>query len=226
MKNFRISPLAPKGAWERFGYAAFHECFGLVLRTIYHMRRAELRSLPSGPVIVAANHRSFVDPGVLGAAVDRPLIYMMHARYYDIPLLNWFFRMARCIVVEDERDNRATLRAAKQVLDQGLALGIFPEGHISEDGSLQPARPGIGWLARKSGAPVVPVHLGGTRETLPRGARMLRLSHISVAMGEPLSIADYPEGRAGEEAFSRDVMAAIARLGGVPAPGEGSVPPQ
>ncbi|MHC5210369.1 MAG: lysophospholipid acyltransferase family protein [Planctomycetota bacterium] len=220
MKNFRISPMAPKGVWERIGYAGFQGFFGLVLRTVYHMRRADTRPLPPGAVIVAANHRSFVDPGVLGAAVDRELIYMMNAKYYDIPMLNWFFRMARCIVVEDERDNRATLRAAKQVLDHGLALGIFPEGHISKDGTLQPAKPGIGWLARKTGAPVVPVHLSGTRETLPRSARMLRLAHISVRMGEPLSIADYPDGRAGDEAFARDVMAAIARLGGVPAPRE------
>jgi 1-acyl-sn-glycerol-3-phosphate acyltransferase len=126
--------------------------------------------------------------------------------------------MARCIVVEDERDNRATLRAAKAVLDHGLALGIFPEGHISPDGALQPARPGIAWLARKTGAPVVPVHLGGTREALPRGARMLRPARIEARMGAALSIADYGDGRAGEEAFTRDVMAAIARLGGVPAP--------
>jgi 1-acyl-sn-glycerol-3-phosphate acyltransferase len=210
--------MAPKGAWERFGYAACQELFGVILRTVYHLRRADTRPLPFGPVIVAANHRSFIDPGVLGAVVDRPLTYMMNARYYDLPLLNWFFRMARCIVVEDERDNRATLRAAKAVLDHGLALGIFPEGHISPDGALQPARPGIAWLARKTGAPVVPVHLGGTREALPRGARMLRPARIEARMGAALSIADYGDGRAGEEAFTRDVMAAIARLGGVPTP--------
>jgi 1-acyl-sn-glycerol-3-phosphate acyltransferase len=65
---------------------------------------------------------------------------------------------------------------------------------------------------------VVPVHIAGTREALPRGARMLRPARISVAMGAPLHITDYPGGRSGEEAFARDVMAAIARLGGVPAP--------
>ena len=218
MNSFRVSPMQPKGAWERLGYAACQEVFGLVLRTLFHMRFVDTRPLPRGAVIVAANHRSFMDPAVLGAAVDRPLTYMMNARYYDLPALNWFFRMCRCIVVEDERDNRATLRAAKQVLDHGLALGIFPEGHISPDGALKAARAGIGWLARKTGAPVVPVHLGGTREALPRGARVPRPARISVRMGDPLRIADYAEGRAGDERFSRDVMSAIARLGGVPAP--------
>jgi 1-acyl-sn-glycerol-3-phosphate acyltransferase len=108
--------MAPKGAWERFGYAACQEIFGLLLRTLYHMQRNGSKPLPGGRVIVAANHRSFIDPGVLGAAVDRPLTFMMHARYYDLPALNWFFRMCRCIVVDDERDNRSTLRVAKEVL--------------------------------------------------------------------------------------------------------------
>jgi 1-acyl-sn-glycerol-3-phosphate acyltransferase len=215
MPTRRISPLAPKSALEAWGYTVCQATFGLLLRTLFRMRLADLRPLPEGPLILAANHRSFIDPGVLGSVADRPIIYMMHAKYYDLRLLNWFFRMSRCIVVDNAADTRATMRASEEVLRQGGVLGIFPEGHISKDGSLQPAQPGVAWLARRTGAPVIPVHLGGTREVLARGSKRLRVHPVTARMGEPLVFAGYPEGRAGDQAFADDVMAAIARLGGV-----------
>src|SRR6185503_13214315 len=89
---------------------------------------------------------------------------------------------------------------------------------ISKDGALQPPQAGIAWLARRTGAPVIPVYLGGTREVLPRGSKRLHLHPVRAVMGEPLRLADYPDGRAGEQAFANDVMSAIARLGGVAPP--------
>ena len=218
MRTYRVSPLAPKSPLEAWGYSVCQFTFGLLLRTIFRMRFADVRSLPDGPLILAANHRSFIDPGVLGAIADRPIIYMMHAKYYDLKALNWFFRMSRCIVVDDAADMRAALRASEEVLRQGQVLGIFPEGHISKDGTLQPPQPGIAWLARRTGAPVIPVYLGGTREVLPRGAKCLRMGQVRVAMGQPLRVDDYPAGRAGEQRFAQDIMVAIARLGGVAPP--------
>lgn len=218
MRTYRVSPLAPKSALEEWGYTVCQATFGLALRTIFRMRYADVRALPDGPLILAANHRSFIDPGVLGAIVDRPIIYMMHAKYYDLKLLNWFFRMSRCIVVDDIADTRAALRASEEVLRSGQVLGIFPEGHISKDGALQPPQPGIAWLARRTGAPVIPVYLGGTREVLPRGSKRLHLHPVRAVMGEPLRLEDYPDGREGERVFANDVMSAIARLGGVAPP--------
>jgi len=218
MRTYRVSPLSPKSPLEQWGYSVCQCVFGLLLRTLFRMRFADVRPLPDGPLILAANHCSFIDPGVLGAIADRPIIYMMHAKYYDLKALNWFFRMSRCIVVDDAADMRAALRASEEVLRQGQVLGIFPEGHISKDGTLQPPQPGIAWLARRTGAPVIPVYLGGTREVLPRGSKRMRLRPVRTAMGEPLRAVDYPAGRAGEQQFAQDVMAAIARLGGVAPP--------
>jgi len=218
MRSYRVSPLAPKSALEEWGYSVCQFVFGVLLRTIFRMRFADVRSLPEGPLILAANHRSFIDPGVLGAIADRPIIYMMHAKYYDLKPINWFFRMSRCIVVDEVADTRAALRASEEVLRTGQVLGVFPEGHISKDGRLQPPQPGIGWLARRTGAPVIPVHIGGTREVLPRGSKRLRVHAVTARMGPPLRIVDYPPGRVGEQRFADDVMAAIARLGGVAPP--------
>ena len=212
MASFRIPPLEPTGPLEDFGYWACRGLSELLLRTLFHVRRAETRPLPEGPVLLAANHCSFIDPLVMGSMVERRVTFMMHAKYYDLPALNWFFRMARCIVVEDESDNRAPLRQAKAALDEGRVVGIFPEGHISDDGSLQPLQPGLAWLARKTGAPVYPMWLGGTRRVLTKGEARLRLAPVRVAMGPPILPADFPSGRAGDVALTEAVAARLRAL--------------
>jgi len=218
MKSFRVSPLHPVSPLEACGYWASHGILRLSLRTLWRLSLADVRELPDGPVILAANHRSFLDPLVLGCAVERRVTYMMTARYYDKPSINWFFRMSRCIVVDDKVDNKKALRDSLEVLQAGHVLGIFPEGHISPDGELQPAQPGMAWLARRTGAPVFPVWLGGTREALARGSGRLRLSHVSVKVGAPRLAADFGEGRGALEAFTDAVMGDLARLGGVRGP--------
>lgn len=213
MKSYRVSPLQPRSELESFGFDCFHGFFRLVLRTLYRMSLADTRALPDGAVILAANHRSFIDPLVLGQATERRTTFMMKGKYYDVPALNWFFRMSRCIIVDSERDNRSTLRAAKEVLEAGGVLGIFPEGHISDDGEQQAGQPGVAWLARRTGAPVYPVHIGGTREALKKHDKRLHVSHVTLRVGEPLSIADFPDTREGAEAFTLALMAAIRELG-------------
>jgi len=199
---------------ERLGYTAVQHLARLTLRTVWHVSMADVPPLPDGPLILAPNHRSFIDPLVVGGLVDRPVNFLMHAKYYDMAPLRWFFRMARCLVVEDDQDNRRALRAGYEVLAAGRALVIFPEGSISPDGSLQPAQGGVAWLARKSGAPVYPIHLGGTREVLRKGSCLLRPAHVSMRVGRPLSIAGFEPGRAGNDAFTERLMDSIRELEG------------
>jgi 1-acyl-sn-glycerol-3-phosphate acyltransferase len=218
MMPFRVPPLQPTTALESAGYWACHDILRILLRTLWRLSLCDVRELPDGPVILAANHRSFLDPLVLGAAVERRVTYMMTARYYDRPALNGFFRMSRCIVVDETTDKRKPLRDSLEVLQAGHVLGIFPEGHISPDGRLQPAQPGLGWLAQKAGAPVYPVWLGGTREALVRGEGRLRLSRVVVRMGAPRLATDFGAGREAADELTAAVMADLARLGGVDPP--------
>lgn len=185
------------------------------LRTAFRLSLADTRPLPSGPVIVAANHRSFLDPLVVGSTMTRRVFFVMAREHYERPLLNRFYRLERCIPVDDTRDNRGALRAGKAVLDAGRVLGIFPEGRISRDGRLQRGQPGVAWLAQRTGAPVVPLYIGGTREALPTLAlHRLRLHRITLRMGAPLHAHEFPPGRLGQEALSDALMDAIAELGG------------
>jgi 1-acyl-sn-glycerol-3-phosphate acyltransferase len=217
-QSFRVSPLKARSAVEDLVYDSVQSALRILLRTVWRLSLADVRELPDGPVILAANHRSFIDPLVLGCAVERRVTYMMTAKYYDLPSLNGFFRMARCIVVDEEADNKRALRDSLEVLEAGQVLGIFPEGHISPDGAMRPLQPGMAWLARRTGAPVFPVWLGGTREALAKGEARLRISRVVVRMGAPRRISDFGEGRAAEEALTRAVVADLARLGGVAPP--------
>ena len=215
---FSVSPLEPCGPGNELAYSFCAGTLRLLTRSVFQLSLADVRPLPAeGPVILAPNHRSFIDPLVVGSAVDRRSYYIMTRKYYDIPAINWFFRMSRCVVVEEDADNLTALRDAKKVLDQGKVLTIFPEGHISPDGTLQAGQQGVAWLARRTGAPVVPVWVGGTREVLTKGVKRLRHARLAMRTGKPLSIADYPAGREGIELFTEAVMTAIARLGADPA---------
>jgi len=184
----------------------------LAFRTVFRMKMADVKPLPEGPVILAANHRSYLDPAVLGSVPHRRVAFVMAKKYYEAKGLSWFYRMERCIPVADDADNRTVLRASKSVLDERGALGIFPEGHISPDGTLQPFQAGVAWLAAKTGAQVVPAYIGGTRESLTKGSWRLRFHRVTIRMGEPLRFEGYAPGRAGQDAFLADLRAAIEAL--------------
>jgi len=212
----RVDPMEPTGLGNAMGYRLVTGTLCLLMRTIFHVRRADLGPLPEGPVILAPNHRSFLDPIVLGTLEPRRIIFLMHARYYDMPLLGWMYRLSRCIPVESGSENRRALRVGKRVLDAGRALAIFPEGTISPDGELQPAQPGMAWLARVSGASVIPIHIGGTREVLSKGSMRIRAGEITLRSGAARLRSEFPRGRHGDEAFSDAIMADIDSLGRAP----------
>lgn len=208
----RVDPLTPVDWRNQLAWEFVTGSLRTGLRTLFRVSTADTASIPDGPLIVAPNHRSFLDPMVVGSLVDRRIVFMMHGKYYDVPLFNSVYRMARCICVEED-DNKKALRDAKAVLDDGRALGIFPEGTISPDGSLQPAQPGMAWLARKTGAPILPVHVGGTREALTKGDWRLRFHRITLRTGELIRPQDFPADKAGHGLLTDAVMTAIAELG-------------
>jgi 1-acyl-sn-glycerol-3-phosphate acyltransferase len=115
-----------------------------------------------GPLLVVANHTSYVDPMLLALAVPRPLAFLAKEELFHPAPWGWALRTAGIIPVRRGRVDRHALDAALEVLRAGGALAIFAEGTRSSDGRLQAAEPGAGLLAARSGAPVLPVALLGT----------------------------------------------------------------
>lgn len=186
-----------------------------MLGTVFRLSLADTRPLPAGPVIVAANHRSFLDPMIVGSTMTRRVFFIMAREHYEKPIFNRLYRLERCIPVDVETDNRGALRAGKAILDHGRVLGIFPEGQITRDGRLAEGQPGVAWLAQRTGAPIVPLYLGGTREAMPSFAlHRVRPRKVTMRMGATLRASDFAPGRAGQEALTDALMSSIAELGG------------
>ena len=180
---------------QRAGQAAFlynaRAPVRLLLRLACRARVVGWERVPLGNgLIVAANHTSLADPVVVQAYVPRHLTFLMTEVYYRLPLLGGFCRFYGCIPVREQAMNRPALRAAVAALRAGRALGVFPEGGISRDGHIHPAKPGIALLAQHAGVPIVPVGLHGVNRLLPPDTWTLRRASVTMVVGEPVA----PEG--------------------------------
>jgi 1-acyl-sn-glycerol-3-phosphate acyltransferase len=178
----------------------------------------------SGGAILAANHQSVVDSVFLPLMVDRPVTFSAKAEYFTAsgPMARvWAAYLRATNQLRMERDGpraaQDTLEAALALLQQGQLFGIYPEGTRSPDGRLYRGRPGVGWLALRSGLPVIPVALSGTRKVLPPGRMIPRPGRIGVTIGKPVALApelfDAPPGKARRQ-IADQVMAAIQQLSG------------
>jgi 1-acyl-sn-glycerol-3-phosphate acyltransferase len=167
----------------------------------------------SGPVILAPNHVSYLDPVVVGIAVTRRVHFMAKKELFRNPLIGWFLRGLQAYPVTRERVDPSTLKRTLSLLAAGQAVLMFPEGTRGDGRALRPAKPGIAVVAARSGAVVVPVFHWGTERVMPRGCRRVRRAPLRVRFGPPLLFP--ARGRPEREAvdtFRRELMEAIAAL--------------
>ncbi len=173
------------------------------------------RMIQSGPVILAMNHKSYLDPPLARTTCDRAIYFLARRTLLDVPLLGWVLPKLNVIPVNQEGVDRSAIKAVIRVLQAGNGVLVFPEGSRTLDGTLQPAEPGMGLVIAKTLAPVVPLRIFGAREALPRSGGRLRFVPITVVIGEPIffSAADIQPG--GKDLYARlsdRVMKAIAAL--------------
>ena len=173
------------------------------------------RMLQSGPVILAMNHQSYLDPPLAGTTCDRAVYFLARQTLLDVPPLGWLLPKLNVIPVNQEGIDRSALKALIGVLKAGNAALVFPEGSRTVDGSLQPAEPGLGLIIAKTLAPVVPMRIFGAHEALPRGGGGWHFAPITIVVGEPIffAAADLsPPGKDLYKRLSQRVMDAIAAL--------------
>jgi 1-acyl-sn-glycerol-3-phosphate acyltransferase len=173
------------------------------------------RMIQSGPVILAMNHQSFLDPPLAGIGCDRAIYFLARRSLLDVWGLGWLLPKLNVIPVDQEGIDRSALKALIRVIKAGHGALVFPEGSRTLDGKLQPALPGLGLIIAKTLAPVVPMRIFGAYEALPRGSNRLRLHPITVVVGEPIYFAERDLTGVGKEVYQRlsqRVMDAIAAL--------------
>ena len=173
------------------------------------------RMIQAGPVILAMNHQSYLDPPLAGIACDRAIYFLAKRTLTDVPVLGWLLPKLNVIPVNQEGIDRSALKALIRVLKSGNAALVFPEGARTLDGNLQPAQAGVGLVISKTLAPVVPMRIFGAHEALPRGGGGLHFVPITVVVGEPIFFtkADLqPSGKDLYGRLSQRVMDAVAAL--------------
>lgn len=174
------------------------------------------KNIPTeGGVLICANHVSYIDPPVLGAAATRQVHFMAKTELFRIPVLGFLIARVGAFPVKQKSADRAALRRALELLSEGRVVAVFPEGTRNRDPlNLMPAEQGVGLIALKSRAPVIPAALVNTEKLLPPGARFLRFARVKVVFGQPVDISDLYDstGREAVEEVGRRIMTAIGSL--------------
>lgn len=174
------------------------------------------RMINHGPVILAANHQSFLDPPCAGSASDRAIFFLARRTLLDGPILGWLLPKLNVIPVDSEGGkDRTALKALIRILRAGEGTLVFPEGQRSPDGKLQPALPGLGLVIAKTLAPVVPMRIFGAFEAWPLHEKWPRPGRVTVVVGEPIYFTEQDIEGAGKDLYQRlsqRVMDAIAAL--------------
>lgn len=179
-----------------------------ILRVLVRIRVEGKEHLPrSGPVIVASNHRSFLDSIFIPLVIRRRVTFVAKAEYFDDKRVAWFFCGVGQIPIRREGGSASerALQSATEVLEAGGVFGIYPEGTRTRDGKLHRGHTGVARLALRTGAPIIPVGLIGTDAVQPVDSKLPRLfKPVRICFGEPIEL-DHYQGRHDDRLALRDV---------------------
>ena len=206
-------------------YRASRLIAGPFLRLLWRPKVTGIENVPeTGGAILASNHLSIMDSIFLPLMVDRPVTFAAKSEYFTGTRLTdraaaAYMRATKQLSVDRTgvRSAQDMLEAALGLLRRGALFGIYPEGTRSPDGRLYRGRVGVGWLALRSGLPVIPVAMSGTDRVLPPGHTIPRFTSIRIIIGKPMTFDAYrgqPPGARQRRAVTDEVMQAIQALSG------------
>ena len=192
-----------------------------LMRAWFRMRVEGAAHVPAGgPVILASNHRSNVDPVLLAAAVRRPVAFMSKAELFVWPL-GAIMRAIGQFPVQRGGIDREALRRTSTVLARGWVLGLFPEG-TRGDGSFASMHPGLGYIVLRERCPVLPVAIFGTERVRRRLGWLPLASPVRIVIGPPIDLpaaaADRSGRRSATETLRQRLQAFVTAAAGATPP--------
>jgi 1-acyl-sn-glycerol-3-phosphate acyltransferase len=168
-------------------YAIGWHSFRFVFSHYFGWRTFNAERVPlTGPVILAANHASYIDPPLVGSGVRRQINFLARDSIFRVPVLAAILRSWEVVPVDRDGGTGRGLKAILDRLSRGGAIILFPEGTRSRHGELNPARSGIGLTVIKSDAPVIPARVFGTYEAFGAHKIVPRPRPVAVKYGRPM----------------------------------------
>jgi 1-acyl-sn-glycerol-3-phosphate acyltransferase len=185
-----------------------------LLKTFFSFETVNIHQVPpTGPIIITANHSSFMDPPVLQAACPRRIHFLMTDKYYNPIWGRWFFRLMGAIPLrENTAYNIGPVKIGLEILKNGNVIGIFPEGGINKTGVIQEGRPGTLLLAQKSNVSILPTFISGTYLALPKHAKFFRKAKIKVIFGKLITYEELSRGVKGKKGLEEATQNLIQKI--------------
>ena len=160
--------------------------FGAAYRTLFGLRVIGNENLiKAGPVLIASNHQSFLDPPLIGNLYQTEMVYFARKTLFK-GFGKWLYPQWNAIPIDQDKPDTSSMKAAIRKLKEGWRVLVFPEGQRTLDGSINEAAPGIGMIAAKAGVPIQPVRIFGADKALPRGSGKISFARITVKVGPPI----------------------------------------
>ena len=171
---------------QRVWYAIVRSVVVAFSRTFWRLRVEGAERVPDGPFILSPVHRSNIDTPLVAAVTRRPLRYMGKDAMWKYGWSAWFFTSLGGFPVHRGTADREALKKCVAVLQGGEPLVLFPEGTRQSGPVVEDVFDGAAYVALKTGAPIVPVGIGGSEKAMPKGARFIRPVKVTMVVGEPL----------------------------------------
>lgn len=195
-------------------YRAVSLASHVTLRTIFgaSLDVSAFGNIPTdGPLLVACNHLSNIDPFIFGGYAPGAMYCMAKRELYRNPALAWMLAGCNCFPVERGTPDRWALRTSLDLLRSGQRLLVFIEGTRAAQPGMKRAEAGVGFLARRSGAPVLVTGIWGSERALARGRRLPRRVPIQVAVGEPF-VPEVTKAPGADQAIADVIGRRVAEL--------------
>ncbi len=176
--------------------------------------------IPSGgPYLIAANHASNLDPPLVGCQVARQMRFFARRTLWHNRILGWWMDRIECIAVDRDSGDVGAIRKVLQALKEDRAIVLFPEGTRTLTGRLQKPKAGVGLMACKTGAPVVPCRVYGSFEAFGKGTSIPRFgTPVDIVFGPPVTAAEYDDPAAGKERHQIASQRIFDRIAALPRP--------
>ena len=195
-------------------YQTSTRLFKLFLLIWHRLKIRGAENIPDrGGVLLASNHASYLDPPVVGVGYrGRPVHFMARDSLWKKGFGAWWMDHVGCIPVARGTGDMRALKLTIKALKEGKVVSMFPEGTRTEDGELQEAKGGIGFIIEKSGCVVVPAYIDGSYRAHPKGAKWIKPVKVTIAFGKPITQEEFQALGSGRDAYDAHAALIMQRI--------------